>query len=1426
MTSINNNTQNLDLYEKVNFLFKNYLGFPNTDKTKPFFQEVGVKANNYLYGSELFLDDIPISPNFNKENTALSLKIDTNRYINGTSKIETDTTNIIRKFTKIKLQKIPGTNRGYYCLDTDGNNILADAIQFNKVTDSNGNRPYLYELFDNNLDQLFPSAETGNWIFDVKNGVVNFPDETTKVSDSKLPYLTFYKYIGRKGVKSLKVTDIQGFNDSNDNINLLISDLSSNIYTRSFIDASFNYLKTYTDNVASGLDIKESVKLATDSSLNTIYDNGTNGVGATLISVVNEVLTIDDISNNKINDRILVKDQINKIENGIYIIKELGSTTSKYKLQRAVPDDEGRELTGGSFVFVEEGFRNANNGFVFTNNGTPNIGVDNIDVSQFSGAGQLTMGRGLKKNGNTILIEDEIYNRFTSIDSSLNKINISFKNDIDTLTTSLDVSLNNLESRIDASLNDVYTKNYFDISYNNLETRIDASLNNLESRIDASLNDVYTKDYIDISYNNLETRIDASLNDLESRIDASLNDVYTKDYIDISYNNLETRIDASLNDVYTKKFIDSKIDDLLNVNNLTIKQYSDISNNRTTHNKINTIHFDYDTGFNITDISSGEVKISLGSHWKEIKINDASGLIPVGEETLNLKTGNGISIIADSSSNPQSLLFSVDQSFTDISGVPDLSNNKGKFLVVNNKENGINFVSAVAGNQIEIVEELPSSDLFLNKLVIRSKDNTIHRYDISSNMWISVGGAPEEIPQVYSQVSNFDVITLNTGNVPKIINYYDNVTPVTKWNKIVETKYNYTSMTKQIVISYNAFASFNSSYIDSNVNGFGGRSGIMEWVICLDDDIINNSRSYVTIDLIEKYINLKAVINFTEDSSEVDLNKNLVINGEKLIKIYARSIYNNNDNFIKLHQTQNGTPRSDNIEIISLSESEDINNKNITDFKTDILNVNEQKILFSEKNNLVDISDNWTCVNFIENYLPPAKTKNVILKYSPFITFKNETPMGVRGENAVIEWVFKIGDIILPYSRQLIHLDLIEKFFNIETIITLDEVQNLDKNIISEWDKPQTIKLFARSLMNRTSFVRLHKSQIVSELKRPQIEIISVNKKRSLIDLNSKNIIDFKSKMLDVQQETIKYSNKNLINDINDNWTSINFISDYLPPSNTENVILKYTPFITFSNDTILGLRGKNAVIEWIFKIGDTFLPNSRQFIHLDLIEKYFTIETNIKINGKQNLEINSLGVWNRVKSIKIFARSIFNDKNNVRLHYSQVTSKLKRPQIELFSIVNNNSISDNDNIYQEIYTVTDDRYIHNEENIVDGISIIQKLTPKYYIKTNESYNENHNFKINNLGEPVDSSNNKLDINYTFEAGLIAQDIFKISELKHTVEGYENTYDGSLTLPEDKPLGVNYNSILTYTIQALKEVIIKNKQLEDKINDLESKINN
>ena len=122
-------------------------------------------------------------------------------------------------------------------------------------------------------------------------------------------------------------------------------------------------------------------------------------------------------------------------------------------------------------------------------------------------------------------------------------------------------------------------------------------------------------------------------------------------------------------------------------------------------------------------------------------------------------------------------------------------------------------------------------------------------------------------------------------------------------------------------------------------------------------------------------------------------------------------------------------------------------------------------------------------------------------------------------------------------------------------------------------------------------------------------------------------------------------------------------------PYKTKNVILRYTPFITFSDNTYLGVRGRNSIIEWVFKIGDTILPNSRQFIHLDLIEKYFTIETNIKIEEVENLSKNIISEWNAPKSIKLKARSIFNSDNNVRLNISQLSSTLKKPNLEIICI-------------------------------------------------------------------------------------------------------------------------------------------------------------
>ena len=160
--------------------------------------------------------------------------------------------------------------------------------------------------------------------------------------------------------------------------------------------------KAYVDQVAQGLDTKPSCKLATTANLTATYSNGTAGVGATLTnSGTQGTLTIDSTAAN-LNDRILVKDQTNAFENGIYVVTNVGGASTNWVLTRATPEDQPSELTGGSFVFVEEGTLNANNGYTFTHTGAPTFGTTDLDVAQFSGAGQITAGAALTKSGNQL----------------------------------------------------------------------------------------------------------------------------------------------------------------------------------------------------------------------------------------------------------------------------------------------------------------------------------------------------------------------------------------------------------------------------------------------------------------------------------------------------------------------------------------------------------------------------------------------------------------------------------------------------------------------------------------------------------------------------------------------------------------------------------------------------------------------------------------------------------------------------------------------------------------------------------------------------------------------------------------------------------------------------------------------------------------
>ena len=135
--------------------------------------------------------------------------------------------------------------------------------------------------------------------------------------------------------------------------------------------------KGYVDSTAEGLDIKDSVKVATTANITL---SGTQTIDGVAISA---------------DERVLVKDQSTASQNGIYLCKS-GSWA------RADDMAAGADAAG-AFTFIEQGTTNSENGFACTSDkGSAVVGTNNLTFAQFSGAGQITAGDGLQKSGNTI----------------------------------------------------------------------------------------------------------------------------------------------------------------------------------------------------------------------------------------------------------------------------------------------------------------------------------------------------------------------------------------------------------------------------------------------------------------------------------------------------------------------------------------------------------------------------------------------------------------------------------------------------------------------------------------------------------------------------------------------------------------------------------------------------------------------------------------------------------------------------------------------------------------------------------------------------------------------------------------------------------------------------------------------------------------
>jgi hypothetical protein len=168
--------------------------------------------------------------------------------------------------------------------------------------------------------------------------------------------------------------------------------------------------KAYVDNLATGLSVKDPVAVATIANLSGTYDNGTDGLGATLTKATNGALGDIDGYTVLLNDRILVRAQTDGIENGIYTVTDLGSGSAPWELTRSTDadNDPTTEVAAGTFVLVEGGSTYANSGFVISTVGAVELGTDDVVFTQFSSAQNITAGVGLTKVGSEIAIDSAV----------------------------------------------------------------------------------------------------------------------------------------------------------------------------------------------------------------------------------------------------------------------------------------------------------------------------------------------------------------------------------------------------------------------------------------------------------------------------------------------------------------------------------------------------------------------------------------------------------------------------------------------------------------------------------------------------------------------------------------------------------------------------------------------------------------------------------------------------------------------------------------------------------------------------------------------------------------------------------------------------------------------------------------------------------
>ncbi len=141
--------------------------------------------------------------------------------------------------------------------------------------------------------------------------------------------------------------------------------------------------RNYVDLYAQGISVKLSADVATTTqqSLSIDFFEG----------------SLIDSYTLQLYDRILLKNQLDPIENGIYVVQ--GPSTQPTRSS----DFNTGYSASGAFVFIKSGTLNKDSGYICSSaSGSDVVGTDSIIFAQFTGAGSIVAGNALTKTFNQL----------------------------------------------------------------------------------------------------------------------------------------------------------------------------------------------------------------------------------------------------------------------------------------------------------------------------------------------------------------------------------------------------------------------------------------------------------------------------------------------------------------------------------------------------------------------------------------------------------------------------------------------------------------------------------------------------------------------------------------------------------------------------------------------------------------------------------------------------------------------------------------------------------------------------------------------------------------------------------------------------------------------------------------------------------------